>query len=174
MTRPGPYNIIKYMTAESFPPVYTEKSRILILGSSPGKISLDAGQYYANPHNAFWHIMFEILGEEYADDYAVRLDMIKSHELALWDMAAVCERDGSSDSTIRDVTPNDIKSLLRSMPLCGRILCNGAAAYKLAEKELPDTDIPVLRMPSTSPAYASMPYEKKLALWREAIIGGHK
>ena len=45
---------------QSFPPIVSERSKVLILGTMPGERSLKTGQYYAHPQNAFWRIMGEL------------------------------------------------------------------------------------------------------------------
>jgi G:T/U-mismatch repair DNA glycosylase len=39
---------------QSFPPIISEQSKLLILGSIPGEASLKTGKFYANQRNPFW------------------------------------------------------------------------------------------------------------------------
>lgn len=158
------------MICKSFPPVYAPEARVLIVGSMPSVKSLADAQYYAHPRNAFWPILFDVFGEERSGDYEVKKALIRSHGLALWDAAAVCEREGSLDSAMRGVAYNDFKSLYEACPQITAVLCNGGTAHALFLRSGAAGERRVLRLPSTSPAY-TMPYESKLAAWREALRG---
>ena len=89
------------MICRSFEPVFDESARVLIVGSMPSVKSLEDAQYYAHPRNAFWPILFDIFGEAPSRDYERKKALIRAHNLALWDAAAVCEREGSLDSNMR-------------------------------------------------------------------------
>ena len=156
------------MICKSFEPIYTPQARILIVGSMPSVKSLEEAQYYAHPRNAFWRILFELFGETLTPDYERRKALIRAHGLALWDAAAMCEREGSLDSNMRDVVYNDFSGLYEACPDIRTVLCNGATAHALFLKSGCAGNRKVIRMPSTSPAY-TLPYEKKLAAWKEAI-----
>ncbi|MDD5699501.1 MAG: DNA-deoxyinosine glycosylase [Victivallaceae bacterium] len=142
----------------------------LILGSMPGVASLRRRQYYAHPHNCFWRIMGELLEFDYRRAYAERIEYLLEHRIALWDTAERCIRPGSMDSDIKQVQPNDFEALFRKCPGIGKIFFNGQTAHRLFLKHcrqmrLPETELIVL--PSTSPANASIPYSKKLEVWRQ-------
>ena len=156
------------MRCESFPPIAAPDARALIVGSMPSVKSLAEAQYYAHPRNAFWPMLFELFGEPFTADYAARRALICAHSLALWDAAATCEREGSLDSAMRAVAYNDFPALYAKCPNIRTVLCNGATAHALFLKSGAAGDRRVLRLPSTSPAY-TMPWEKKLAAWREAL-----
>ncbi len=164
----------------SFPPIVGADPRILILGSMPGEASLRAGEYYAHPRNLFWRIVGEAVGFDADAPYAERVATLAAAGVALWDVAAACVRPGSLDTSIvRDsVVANDIPGLLRAHPRIGRICFNGAAADALFCRYVDpvlsaDTDllrIERIRLPSTSPANASIPLDRKRAAWRGAVI----
>ena len=156
------------MHCKSFEPIYGNHPRVLIVGSMPSVKSFEDAQYYAHPRNAFWPMMFEIFGETPSRDYERKKALIRKHGLALWDAAAMCEREGSLDSDMRDVVYNDFGRLYEQCPNIGTVLCNGATAYKLFVKSGWAGERKVIRMPSTSPAY-TMPYEKKREAWRAAL-----
>lgn len=156
------------MICKSFGPVYAPRARVLIVGSMPSVKSLEDAQYYAHPRNAFWPILFEVFGEEATRDYEAKKELIRSHGLALWDVARVCEREGSLDSNMRDIQFNDFAALYAACPDIHTVLCNGGTAHALFLKSGFAGGRKVLRLPSTSPAY-TMPYEKKLAAWRAAL-----
>ncbi|WP_373232845.1 DNA-deoxyinosine glycosylase [Cohnella sp.] len=162
------------MKVESFPPVIDSHSRILILGSMPGAASLKAYQYYGNPRNYLWTILYALFGGGRKPDpeYENRLSFALSHGIALWDAIAICEREGSLDSNIRQVIPNDIPGLLRRYPGVITLVCNGTKSFTELNKHYgSDPEImqrAVLRMPSTSPIptkhYRGL--EDRLEAWR--------
>jgi double-stranded uracil-DNA glycosylase len=161
----------------SFPAVVANDARILILGSMPGVASLDAHEYYAHPRNQFWTLLQTLCGVDHPLTYAARLQMLRGHHLALWDVFHSCVRPGSLDSAIEHTTarPNDLMGLLRAAPSIGRICCNGGTAYASLQRsfgrsllqELPQIEIH--KLPSTSPANAGWSYTRKLTAWRRAL-----
>ena len=156
------------MICRSFEPIYTPQARILIVGSMPSVKSLEQAQYYAHPRNAFWRILFDIFSEPLTLDYERKKALIRGHGLALWDAAAICEREGSLDSDMHDVVYNDFSTLYKVCTDIRTVLCNGATAHSLFLKSGYAGERRVVRMPSTSPAY-TLPYEKKLALWKREL-----
>lgn len=156
------------MICRSFEPIYTPQARILIVGSMPSVKSLEQAQYYAHPRNAFWRILFDIFSEPPTLDYERKKALIRRHGLALWDAAAICEREGSLDSDMHDVVYNDFSTLYEVCTDIRTVLCNGATAHSLFLKSGYAGERRVVRMPSTSPAY-TLPYEKKLALWKREL-----
>ena len=63
----------------AFAPVVDEDTRVLVLGSLPGRMSLDAGRYYAHPRNLFWHLIGTVIGRDLASlDYAERLAALRA------------------------------------------------------------------------------------------------
>lgn len=162
---------------QSFPPIADAGSRILILGSMPGVASLAAGQYYAHPQNLFWRILGELTGAPSALPYAARARALKGSGIALWDVLAACAREGSLDSAIDDATvsANDFVSFYRAHPRIEQVFFNGAKAEACYRRHV----LPMLarapapadyrRLPSTSPAYASMSPARKHRVWNEAL-----
>lgn len=157
---------------QSFPPIETADARTLILGSMPGEASLRAGQYYAHPQNLFWRIMGELLGFDQALPYGQRVEALKSARIALWDALHSCRRKGSLDSNIDggSLAPNDLAAFFRRHPGITRVFFNGAKAEECYRRHvLPGIEggsIEYLRLPSTSPANAAIPYARKLEAWR--------
>jgi hypoxanthine-DNA glycosylase len=161
----------------SFPPIANAKARILILGSMPGKASLAAAQYYAHPQNLFWRILGEVTGADPTLSYAARARSLKSHSIALWDVLESCSREGSLDSAIEDATlrANDFASFYRAHPRIAQVFFNGAKAEACYRKHV----LPLLadaaaspsyrRLPSTSPANASMSRAHKQRAWEQAL-----
>jgi TDG/mug DNA glycosylase family protein len=160
----------------SFPPIASTTSRVLILGTMPGKVSLRERQYYAHPQNAFWRIVGEILGFDAALPYEARVALVQSAGIAVWDVLKSCIRSSSMDSAIEasSAVPNDFATLLAEHPEIQRICFNGATAQALFMKHVRHRlvlrlDMEYVRLPSTSPANASWPFAEKLRAW-EAIV----
>ena len=156
----------------SFAPIEKADAKILILGSMPGEASLRANQYYAHPRNLFWRIMGELLGFDPASPYSQKVQALKSARIALWDVLHSCRRNGSLDSSIDDqsLAPNDLAAFFRHHPKITRVFFNGAKAEECYRKHVhPGSGteaIEYLRLPSTSPANASISYARKLETWR--------
>lgn len=160
------------MHVHSFAPVANATCTVVVLGSMPGKASLRAKQYYAHPRNAFWKIMGTLLGFEPDAPYRVRLEHLVAARIALWDVLQTCTRASSLDSDIVDSTsvPNDFERFFRGHPGISTVFFNGAKAEssftRLVAAGLPATlCFEVHRLPSTSPANASIPYDRKLEAW---------
>ena len=169
---------------QSFAPIENARARILILGSMPGEASLAAGQYYAHAQNLFWRILGEITGAAPASSYAARARALKAHGIALWDVLASCAREGSLDSAIDDasVRVNDFASFYRGHPRIARVFFNGAKAEACYRRHVLPVlaDLPAApiyrRLPSTSPANASMSRAHKHRVWIDALrlaLGEH-
>ena len=152
----------------SFEPVWAPDARILILGTMPSVKSLEQGFYYAHPRNAFWPILFDLLGEAFSEDIEAKRRLILKNGIALWDVAQSAIRPGSLDSAIRDAVPNDIPGLLKKCPGIGKVLLNGTTAYALYRRLAPVQPVSWALLPSTSPAN-TMPYESKRAAWAAHI-----
>lgn len=155
-----------------FPPVSTPLSRLLILGSYPGVVSLGKRQYYAYPQNTFWKIMSDIVGFESELSYESRVAALTHTGIALWDVLYSCRRVGSLDSRIQSssIIVNDFKGFFCNHPLITTIIFNGARAEQEFKKRvLPGLKIGskhLVRLPSTSPAMASLSYEEKRDAWK--------
>ncbi|WP_321914737.1 MULTISPECIES: DNA-deoxyinosine glycosylase [unclassified Paraburkholderia] len=153
-----------------FDPVVDAHTRVLILGSLPGEASLAHQQYYAHKQNKFWHLVGEVIGRNLVDmDYAARLDTLLENRFGLWDVVAQARRAGSLDSQIRDHAANDLIALIEALPNLSTIAFNGGTAAKIGVKALGECGdrYRLLRLPSSSPAHASVPYAEKLAVWRQ-------
>lgn len=152
-----------------FPPVVDGETRVLILGSLPGEVSLAQSRYYAHPQNRFWRLVGDTIGVPLVDlDYAVRLQTLLQHRIGLWDVVAQARRVGSLDSRIRDHANNDLHALIDTLPNLSAIAFNGGTAEKIGAKALGERAdrYRLVRLPSSSPAYAAMPYDAKLQAWQ--------
>ena len=160
------------MRVHSFAPIASPNARVLVLGTMPGKISLREQQYYAHPQNLFWRITAEILGFDGAAAYPERLSLLSAHGVALWDVLQSCTRESSLDSDIEScsIVPNDFSHFFAAYPQIRRVCFNGAKAAALyvryVQPQLQHTPaIEYIRLPSTSPANASIPRIEKLRAW---------
>lgn len=162
---------------QSFPPIEPSSARILILGSMPGKASLRAAEYYAHPRNAFWPIMAELLGFSAALPYADRTKALQSAGVGLWDVLHSCERESSLDSDIKAETmaPNDFNAWFHRHPETCAVFCNGGTAFNAWRRHVQGhlapqwQELPVVQLPSTSPAHAAMRFEEKALRWRVVL-----
>jgi len=154
----------------SFPPIVSQNSKVLILGSMPGEVSLKVQQYYAHPRNAFWRVMEELFAAGFSLPYHERLTVLDRAGVALWDSLRACTRPGSLDSAIRDEEANDCAKLFEAYPKITHVFFNGAKSEAAFRRHvlpaLHDPKHVFTRLPSTSPAHAGMSFDKKVERWR--------
>ena len=159
----------------SFPSIADVRATRLILGSMPGAASLAARQYYAHPQNAFWRIMGSLVAFAPDEPYEARVDALRRNGIAVWDVLQCCVRPGSLDSAIvrGSEVANDVAGFLRLHPGVRTVLFNGstaeAAFRRHCRASLDGLQITFVRLPSTSPAHASLRFDAKLAAWRAAL-----
>ena len=156
-----------------FPPIVNSGANVLVVGSLPSRKSIETSEYYAHPQNAFWRIMGELFGAGCDVPYAERIDMLKANNIAIWDVLAASVRPGSMDSHI-DLSrskPNDFMLFLKTYSDI-RLMCfNGQkAAAMFGDMVLSEhcelcSGLRFETLPSTSAAFASMPFEEKLRKW---------
>ncbi|MBQ1787386.1 MAG: DNA-deoxyinosine glycosylase [Erysipelotrichaceae bacterium] len=152
-------------------PVYDKDSKILILGSFPSVRSRETGFFYGHPQNRFWKIVAAVFEEDVPATIEEKKKMLLRNGIALWDVVASCEIEGSADSSIRNVRPNDIKKLISETSI-SRIYVNGRTALKLYQKYLEEQlGMEAIVLPSTSPANAAYSLERLIDAWR--IIKGN-
>ncbi len=165
------------MQSFGFPPLGTAAARVLVLGSLPGQESLRQQQYYAQPRNAFWTIMGELIGAHPQLAYATRVAALERAGIALWDVCACARRSGSLDAAIEpaSVRPNDFAAFYQGHRRIALLCCNGrtaAALYRrhvLPQLPLPLQALPLVELPSTSPTYAALRIHSKAERWRAAL-----
>lgn len=146
---------------------------MLILGSMPGEESLRRQQYYAHPRNAFWPVMGALFKFSPNESYAARTRHLILNHIALWDVLKKCKRDGSLDSSIDDasISVNNFKAFFRKNPGIRTVFFNGTRAEqefnRRVKPHLPAScrHLEYIRLPSTSPAMASLPLKQKTARW---------
>ena len=161
------------MKVHSFAPIADVSARVLILGSMPGKASLRANQYYAHPQNCFWKILDELLGIDPDGPYAERTQSLRVHGVAVWDVLKSCTRTSSLDHDIVEasIVVNEFGDFFRKHPQIRAICFNGAKAEASYKRHvLPRISglgpAQMCRLPSTSPANASISYERKRNAWQ--------
>ena len=173
MTPPSPAvsSAVPAARLAGLPPVVGAGTVVLVLGSFPGVASLRAQQYYAHPHNHFWRILQALWPQHPLpgpQDYAARCAWLLARGLGLWDVYGTCEREGSLDSRIRHPEVNDFASLRACCPRLAAIAHNGGESFRHA-RATAQLGVPVLKLPSTSPANASWSFERKRDAWGEAL-----
>ncbi len=154
------------MIVHPIPPLFSQTSKTLILGSFPSVKSREAEFFYGHPKNRFWAVIAAVFENEKPRTIEEKKELALSNDLALWDVIAQCEIEGSADSTIRDVTANDLSIILKNSSV-ERIFVNGKTAEKYYNKyTYPKTGIKAICLPSTSPANAAWSFEKLVDAWK--------
>lgn len=154
------------MITHPIPPLFDANSKTLILGSFPSVKSREAAFFYGHPQNRFWSVLANIYGVEKPLTVEEKKKLVLENNLALWDVIASCEIVGSSDSSISDVTANNLSIIIENSKV-DRIFVNGKTAEKYYNKyTYPKTNIKAVCLPSTSPANAAWSLEKLVEAWK--------
>ena len=150
-----------------FPPVTRPDTRLLVLGSLPGAVSLARQRYYAHPQNLFWRLMSAVIGRDLVPlAYEGRLEALLDAKVGLWDTVASATRAGSLDAAIRLHEASDLAALAASLPELRAIGFNGAKSAAVGRRQLgPTPGLDLIDLPSSSPAYASLPFANKRERW---------
>jgi len=155
-----------------FEPIFNEESRVLILGTLPSVKSREGQFYYHHPQNRFWKVLAQITETELPKTIPDKKKMLLDHGIAIWDVIQSCDIIGSSDSSIKNVTPAQLSVILDRAPV-KTIFANGAKAYELYLRYCKDmTRLPVVKLPSTSPANAAWSLERLTTVWKEELRRG--
>lgn len=159
------YNYLEH----TFKPVWNENSKVLVLGTFPSVKSREYGFYYGHPLNRFWKVAAAITRQHLPVTVEDKKELLLNNNIALWDVIAKCSIKGSSDSSIKDVTVNNLAPLLSKSKI-NKIYANGAKAYELYMKySYKETGKEIIRLPSTSPANAVYTLEKLIKEWSVLI-----
>lgn len=154
------------MQVHPIPPLFDPDSHILILGSFPSVKSREGQFFYHHPQNRFWRVLAAVLGEEIPVTIAEKADLLHRRHIALWDVIASCEIEGSSDSSIRNVVPNDLSPILQGAPIRA-VFCNGGTSHANYRKYTQSvTGLDAIKLPSTSPANAGWSLDRLVEAWR--------
>ena len=170
------FKLVHHMSyVKSFTPIAAPGARVLILGSMPGQRSLDENQYYAHPQNLFWTLMGQMFNAGPEKSYQQRIERLMVNGIAVWDVLQACYRPGSLDANIdtKSIVANDFETFFSAHPGIIRIFFNGAKAAQVYQKQVVSNlstgpaHISTSKLPSTSPANASIPKQTKLKAWSE-------
>lgn len=148
-----------------FGPVRDKNSRILILGSFPSVLSRQHDFYYANPQNRFWKVLERLLEDDAGLTKEERTAFCYRHGIALYDVIESCDIVGSSDSSIKNVVPSDIESLIKGTQIKAIVLNGNAAKRYFLTYFANFVHLDILPMPSTSPANAVKKLEDLMKEW---------
>lgn len=159
---------------ESFEPILSEKPKVLILGSMPSVQSHEKQQYYGNPRNHFWPIIFELFQQKPLERYEEKIRFVKQHGIALWDTIGSCYRKGSLDQNILQEEPNDIIGLLHKYPSIRLIACNGTKSFQTFIKNInldQKANVDLIKLPSSSPIPGkyTKSYSEKVQAWSQIL-----
>lgn len=153
---------IKY----ALPPIVHDDSKVLLLGSMPGEKSIALQQYYGNKGNQFWKILFAVFEEPFSTDYEERQSLLRKHKIAIWNTLASCEREGSRDDKIKNVTVNDFEAFFELYPTITHVFFESISAAKFYAKYAYESPhITYMTLPSTSGLYSIISFDKKLEQW---------
>ena len=153
------------MIIHPIPPLFDKNSEVLVLGSFPSVKSREAQFFYGHPQNRFWAVIAAVYRQQKPLTIEEKKLLILENKLALWDVIAECEIEGSADSTIKNVKANDLSIILQNSAV-ERIYVNGKTAEKYYNKyTLPQTGVKAVCLPSTSPANAAWGFEKLVKAW---------
>ncbi len=150
------------MEFHTIEPVFDADSEILILGSFPSVKSREANFFYGHPRNRFWKVISAVMGEECPITTDEKKAFLLRNKIAVWDVIKSCDISGSSDSSIKNVTPNDLSKILVKSNVKS-IFTNGNTAYTLFKRYNPDKN--AVKLPSTSPANAAFSLENLIVKW---------
>jgi TDG/mug DNA glycosylase family protein len=153
----------------AFDPAIDPHTQVLILGSLPGEASLARGQYYAHPQNQFWRLVGEVLEQsDFARlPYEERLAILRTTGIGLWDTVRSAQRKGTLDAAIRNPIHAPLEQFAATLPQLRAVGFNGAKSAAIGRRLLAGTDLALIDLPSSSPAYAGMPFAEKAARWRK-------
>jgi TDG/mug DNA glycosylase family protein len=157
----------------AFAPFVFPDTHVLILGTLPGEASLAAARYYAHPQNQFWRLVEAVIGREgfAALDYDARIAVLREVGIGLWDTIASALRPGSLDAAIREAEHAPLADLVATLPALRAVAFNGGTSAKIGRRSLAgafgERDVRLIDLPSSSPAYAAMPFPAKRTRWLE-------
>ena len=160
----------EYQTVtHQFEPVFDEDSKVLILGTFPSVKSREQMFFYGHPQNRFWKVISRVLGEKLPVTIDDKKAMLHAHHIALWDAIYSCDIIGSSDSSIKNVTPTDLSKIVEASKVT-KVICNGKTSGKYyAKYQQKILGIEPVVLPSTSPANAAFSVDKLVDIWGAEI-----
>ncbi|MBU5336376.1 DNA-deoxyinosine glycosylase [Intestinibacter bartlettii] len=148
------------------PPIYDKNSKILVLGSFPSVKSRENQFFYHHPQNRFWKVLSSVVGVDTPISIEEKKKFLLDNNIALWDVIASCDIEGSSDSSIKNVVANDLNKIIDKCNI-KQIFCNGGKSYELYKKYCEkNTNLKAIKLPSTSPANARFSLKKLIEEWQ--------
>lgn len=157
------------MIAHPISPIFNKNSKILILGSFPSVKSREEGFFYGHPQNRFWQVMAKVFGAQKPETIEEKKEFLLKNNIAVWDVIKSCDITGSSDSSIKNVIPNDLRVILNCATI-EKIFVNGKKAEQLYKKYIqPDINREAVCLPSTSPANAAWNLDRLVEEWSRRI-----
>ncbi|PKM74016.1 MAG: DNA-deoxyinosine glycosylase [Firmicutes bacterium HGW-Firmicutes-16] len=155
------------MLQHTIPPIFDENSKFLILGSFPSVKSREVHFFYGHPQNRFWRVMSALFDSPLPVTIEEKTALLLDNGIALWDVIAYCDIEGSDDASIKNVIPNDLRVITGATDI-KQIFTNGGTSYKYYKTYcLQQTGIPATKLPSTSPANAGISLEKLIIAWEQ-------
>ena len=166
-------NTYSHISHECIEPFINKNSKVLILGSFPSVKTREIGFYYAHKQNRFYKVISSIFNEDIPISIEENKQLLDKHHIALYDVIYECDIIGSSDSSIKNVIPINIKDILDRYPNIKTIILNGSLARSLFDKyllkDIDNKTISIRYCPSTSPANAKMSVDQLVDIYKEAI-----
>ena len=160
--------------SHSFEPIIFHDTEILILGSLPGKKSIELNQYYGHPRNRFWKILSFLTKKEISNNYQIRKQFLKEIKVGLWDVAQSAQRKGSLDSNIKDEIPNDVINLVQYYKSIKVIGFNGKKSESMYYKFFqPAPSLVHIPLPSSSPANMAINFDNICKKWAKLFTNIH-
>lgn len=154
------------MEQHTIPPIFDQNSKVLVLGTFPSVKSREQQFFYGNPLNRFWRVMAAIFGSALPETAVEKSALLLKNRVALWDVVALCDIEGSYDASIRNAVPNDLRRITEKADI-RQVYTNGLTADKLYRKLcLLQTGLDAVCLPSTSPANASYSFERLAEAWQ--------
>ena len=167
-------NNYQHISHESIKPFIDNNSSILILGSFPSIKTREVGFYYGHPQNRFYKVIANIFNEQLPTSIEEKKELLIKHHIALYDVIYSCDISNSEDSSIKNVTPIDIKELLSRYPNIKTIILNGNKAKELFNryliKDIGTQNIEICYAPSTSPANAKMSLDDLVEIYSKILL----
>lgn len=148
-----------------FPPLYDSNSKILILGSFPSVKSREVQFFYGHPQNRFWKVISSIMDSPCPQTIEEKRRLLLSSHIAVWDVIKSCDITGSSDSSIKNVTANDLSEIFAAADI-QTVFANGATSFNMYKKHSSCTH-EIIKLPSTSPANASYSLDRLIDEWKQ-------
>jgi hypoxanthine-DNA glycosylase len=155
----------------SFDPISDSDTVVLILGTIPGKKSIELGEYYGHPRNCFWKIISTITNKNIPFTYSDKIELLLKSKIGIWDVAHKANRKGSLDNTIKSVEPNDLDKFIAEHKNLKVICFNGKKSEELFNKYFNrKSNLKYIPLPSTSPANTHIDFDNKCKLWQQIKI----